>query len=239
MKKYHIADVLTLSRFFLAGVLIFFTYVGVSSGWVLLVFLLGLLTDALDGPIARTWHYPNDGKRRWWRENKRYEAHDKIADIILLISILCYVVFGLQWEIVKWISLGFGLFAIVVEIWFRLRLRNHSIKDKWIVRIVLGRRHLYATGLYILCMALLWWPTTTLFGLREVAYFCFLAAKFVLTIISVILAVFLIKEKWDRWTQVVTPLNAKTKFGLQTRKKPPKDVPRYRLDEYPHNKCEK
>lgn len=238
MKKYHIADVLTLSRIVVfSSLLIFFTFAGVGSGWALLFFVLGLLTDAADGEAARTWPYPKDGKKRWWRENKRYELHDKIADIILLASMIFYTAFGvLQWKVMIPISIVAAIAAVIVEIWRYFRIRSHGPKDKLLTKVVLRRRKAYLGGLAAFCLVLFWWPTT----LSILWYFSWygLLFKGCITVLALFMAIAVAKKKAPRLKEDVTPLDREAEFGQQTRKKPPKDAPRYRLGEYPQ-KCKK
>ena len=205
MKKYHIADVLTLSRIVIfSSLLIFFTFVGVSSGWALFVFVIGELTDALDGIVARAWPYPKDGKRRWWRENERYQLFDKVADIILLVSFLFYIVFYLHWWVVAWISVAFGVVAIIVEIWRHFRIKSHGPRDKVLTKVVLMRRWAYVIGMFLLCLMVLWWPSTL--GELLLLPFAYTMTKATLTIAGVIVAVAFIVVKKDRRSEDVTPL---------------------------------
>ena len=89
MKAYYIADILTASRFLFAGIITAMTTVAAHPAWVLLVFAIGELTDAADGPAASRWPYPDDLEQRlWWRVNKI--AFDIAADMTLGIATLAY-----------------------------------------------------------------------------------------------------------------------------------------------------
>ena len=89
LKKYHIADILTASRFIFAMVIIAFTLFAASPAKVLAVFIIGEITDAVDGPAATKWPYPEKlEKSLWWRVNK--VAFDIAADMTLGIATLIY-----------------------------------------------------------------------------------------------------------------------------------------------------
>ena len=95
MKKYHIADLLTLLRAII-GVAVFGLCILIREpiNWLVLVlFSVGELTDALDGEFARRYKYPRDRKYRWWRRKVdedlyQYELNDIYADLILGVATL-------------------------------------------------------------------------------------------------------------------------------------------------------
>ncbi len=77
----YIADALTVLRVLsAAGVLL----AALSGEWsvALCLFIVGILSDAFDGPAARRWPYTEDENQRfWWRR----DAHqfDNTADLLL------------------------------------------------------------------------------------------------------------------------------------------------------------
>lgn len=81
MKKYHIADLLTFLEVVLALAM---TIKGLPPEAVFFMFAIGELCDAFDGICARRWHYPDDGKKRWWR--KWAPELDQGSDIALLVA---------------------------------------------------------------------------------------------------------------------------------------------------------
>ena len=90
MKKYHIADILTASRFVFAMMIVAMTFFAASPAKVLAVFVIGEITDAADGPAASRWPYPEKlEKTLWWRVNK--VAFDMTADIALGVATLFYM----------------------------------------------------------------------------------------------------------------------------------------------------
>ena len=88
--KRHIADALTASRFLFAFIIIIMTIVEAHAAKVLAVFVLGELTDAIDGPAARKWHYSSYEERSLWRRRHKKEF-DIAADMALGAAALIYV----------------------------------------------------------------------------------------------------------------------------------------------------
>ncbi len=77
----YIADLLTALRFVGAGVVGYASWQGL---WVLalVAFIVGILSDAFDGPAARRWpHSPADNARLPWRKDPH--AFDNAADLAL------------------------------------------------------------------------------------------------------------------------------------------------------------
>lgn len=90
VKKYHVADLLTASRYFFAAVIILLTITAAPPVWVLAIFVIGELTDAADGPASSRWPYPDEWEKRlWWRVHK--VVFDMAADMALGIAALIYV----------------------------------------------------------------------------------------------------------------------------------------------------
>ena len=91
----YIADLLTALRFIAALV----TAIAAFSGaWTLalVAFIVGILSDALDGPMARRWPYTaEESARMWWRQRKDPHAWDNNADLVLSTCGLLSVTFGL------------------------------------------------------------------------------------------------------------------------------------------------
>ena len=133
MKKYLIADFLTLLRAII-GVVIFSLVFSLKEGrtaLVLILFSLGELTDALDGEFARRYSYPKDRKYRWWRaecevfDMHRYELNDILADLILGAATLFYIakfVSPLFGGVYIGASFGIGFFVTML-------LENEAFKD--------------------------------------------------------------------------------------------------------------
>lgn len=190
MKKYHIADLLTLTEVVMAAVVVGLAGAGADAVFALAAFLIGEICDAFDGICARKWHYPKDGKFRWWRE-KAVEI-DQLSDILLALAVLFYV--GLN------LDLGFALLVAGTAIMIAVPVQFIS---GWLARngaknladkLVLVRRYLYLVGLIILFVTLVQNASLSLFA-REVVYG-----------LTVIAALVMIVVKQNRLTQNKTPL---------------------------------
>lgn len=89
MKKYHLGDLLSATEIALTLLIIVLTCVGTSADIVIWIFVAAELCDAFDGPCARRWPYPKDGKKRWWRTH--VQAIEHISDIALLVVTAVYL----------------------------------------------------------------------------------------------------------------------------------------------------
>lgn len=149
MKKYHIADLLTLSRVFFAAAIVLFTFNGVSVGWAFLMFCIGELTDALDGPFHRRYPYPDFPKKyRFWREGNFPKIFDTGTDIALGLSFLLYVylrVNGVLAVVVSLPCIGIGFFVTAM-------IRRHPEPEyaEVIDDMIRLRRILYVCALFVL-----------------------------------------------------------------------------------------
>jgi phosphatidylglycerophosphate synthase len=125
MKKYHIADLLTASRFVWAIVLVCLVFFKIQPAmWVVLATTLALLTDALDGPAAKRWPYPNDNKYRWWRRVQKapngtfkvVACLDTPADLVLGLGLVAYTFFMVSpvWGVVLFSAVPIGLAGLFI-----------------------------------------------------------------------------------------------------------------------------
>lgn len=192
-RLYILADVLTAIRgilafaiWLIAGLVILFD--SAASVWnspdiVIWLFVIGELCDAFDGICARRWHYPDDGKKRWWRENA--SVLDQVTDIFLITATATYL--GVRLGRFDLLMLGgiVALFCIVVE-----GLKFHYYSK----RLILLRRYIYlaciALALFTLLLATSW---------NGLAKGVAIAAIF-------IVGIFLMIIKRNRLTQDVTKL---------------------------------
>jgi len=153
MKKYYLADVLTLLETVCAVTLTFMSVFHVSADYALWTFATGVICDALDGPCARAFHYPNDGKYRWWRE--KAELTDKISDLMLGIAALFYIGCCIskplgQYGFIAAFVIGCLVQVIVYPTWggiecLDLRASHPSIA----LALISIRRIMYAGGMII------------------------------------------------------------------------------------------
>jgi len=153
LKKYHIADILTASRFFFTAIILVMTFTAAPAAWVLVVFAIGELTDAADGPAAIRWPYPDELEQSLlWRRQK--VVFDIAADMALGISALIYVAlhtypFGMT-LLVGALSIGTVTQLLVV---FVLPSPDKSKFTKWLV--LLRRAFLYIPAVISVAVMLL------------------------------------------------------------------------------------
>ncbi len=192
-RLYILADVLTAIRgilafaiWLIAGLVILFD--SAASVWnspdiVIWLFVIGELCDAFDGICARRWHYPDDGKKRWWRENA--SVLDQVTDIFLITATATYL--GVRLGRFDLLMLGgiVALFCIVVE-----GLKFHYYSK----RLILLRRYIYLACIALALFTLLF--ATSWNGL----------AKGVAIAAIFIVGIFLMIIKRNRLTQDVTKL---------------------------------
>lgn len=196
---YYIADILVLARFILAallGIVAFVPWPGYSSqemvGFGLIIFLVGELTDALDGPAARRWHYPRDNKYRWWRENRMNVVLDKIADLCLSTAMVVFVFVRVSKLFAVGISCAIVPFALLVE--FELAPHLRKTDPRYRKDLLLFRRLLYVAMIYAMSLVTLW-STPWQWWM-----------KLALSLLSVFIVWLLARLKRNRLTQVDTPL---------------------------------
>lgn len=195
--QYHIADILTLCKTICTGILGVLCCTGATPEVALIIFGVGELCDAFDGICARRLaQYPNDGKYRWWRE---YAPEiDQITDIMHLSVMGIFYIFRIcpRFTYFKpWIALSVTLvIAVVCAI---IQVIATDPKNKGTARathLILGRRLLY-----LACIA-----TIVLSGLYAVTWP--IPIKVAIVVALCLGAIILIIIKWDRLTQVKTPL---------------------------------
>ena len=198
MKKYHIADMLTLLRAIIGVAILSLTFLirEPITGTILILFAVGELTDALDGEFARRYKYPRDGIDRWWRRYNdsydlyQYELNDIYADLIIGIATLIYII--------RWVDplaggvyfgamAGIGLFVLMTTESqdFRTSYRYETIEVVERIRehLILRRRRWYAWGLAII--------TLTLIVNSEIAVW----VKIILVLLGIFVGIYLVELK--------------------------------------------
>lgn len=76
----YLADLLTLTRFILASILLVLAFVGSPAENAFIVFLVAELTDTFDGTCARKWPFPKNKTPKY----RKYAAKfDMAADVLL------------------------------------------------------------------------------------------------------------------------------------------------------------
>lgn len=185
MKKY-LADILTLSRFILAIILIILAIFGGDIGAGFLVFVLAELTDAFDGTCAAKWPFPKNKVPKY----RKYAAkYDMYADALTAMAVILFFTLRVNLTAGLIILISFGLIALVIEAIVYGRLFGHpddctpnsltKRNFKLAKKIVLARRMLYVALIALVAFWLLYasaWPLTI---------------KIIITLITLIVGAFL------------------------------------------------
>lgn len=190
MKKHHLADVLSLLEILCGALIIIFIFdqrIPIHSGHIFVIFSVGQLFDAFDGIAARRWPYPQDNKRRWWREN--IEIIEYLKDIFLAFSALLFIV--------KRVDFTSGIIIVILSTAIGLICQIKIIHSppKIAAQIALTRRNYgYLPGLATIILLLLWQSPWQIF------------IKASITMLTSISAVYLWYKKENRRTEHHTRL---------------------------------
>lgn len=151
MKKY-LADILTLARFIIAVTLIILGVFGGDRGVAFLLFILGELTDALDGTCATKWPFPKNKIPKYRRYSSKY---DIVADMLLGIGMALFFINQVDLVAGLIICGGYSLLAFITDIIFYGKVIGHPDDFKsWSLSahnfklaktLILARRRLYVT----------------------------------------------------------------------------------------------
>ena len=135
----YVADALTFLRYIAAltiAVLALFIVFGDHDGlWplVMTLFIVGILSDALDGPAARQWPYRQVEERRmWWRKDSH--KWDNNADLALSSAVFGSLAFSqLSWlAAIAVLALVGGLSALIDANVQKLRQPGKFHKAEWL-----------------------------------------------------------------------------------------------------------
>ena len=171
----YLADLLTLTRFILASILLVLAFVGSPAENAFIIFLTAELTDTFDGTCARKWPFPKNKTPKY----RKYAAQfDMVSDVLLaaaqvlfctlqvnmVVGIIVIVYYTLICGILEFILYGklFGHPDNCTE--NSLTRRNFPLAKK----IVLARRYLYTICLGIVNAFILFatsWPDPVKYGL--------------------------------------------------------------------------
>ncbi len=90
---FNIPNFITFSRIIISFIVLYFIFAGFNVFYIIIAFLIGMATDALDGQIARRFNLKTDFGRKF----------DMVADRILLVSAVLAVLikFGLADSVTK------------------------------------------------------------------------------------------------------------------------------------------
>lgn len=190
--KCYLADLLTLTRFILTLALLVKCFVGGSIAAAFCLFMLGELTDALDGTLATRYPFPQGTAPRY----RRYAAkYDMWTDTLLGVAMALF--FAVRVNLIGGlaIGLGYGLLAIIIDLIIYGKLfghpddaRPHSLARRnfpLAKKIVLIRRNLYLAAMFAISVWTLYaseWPlavkhTLLAIGLLGSLFFWFFLAQ--------------------------------------------------------------
>lgn len=191
MKKYHIADALSALEIVSALTILTMIPFKVSPDIVIWLFVLGELCDAFDGPFARHFPYPDDGKYRWWRVPHTVQAIEHLSDILLL-SALGFFLLTQTNPVIRYVTLFAGVaiavFCIFIELCIKVWFKS-QLNDRQRLTLIRRRRLVYLMGIAIGIVEFIFitsWPEPI-----KTAVYCIGA------LIGIILALY----KWDRLTE--------------------------------------
>ena len=186
--KYYFADILTFTRFILAGALmilaLFVQQANIGAG--LILFIAAELTDAFDGTCATRWPFPKNKTPKYRKYAARYDMY---ADTLTVVAVLLFFINHVNLVAGLTIAISYGVLALIIEAIVYGRLfghpddcaphsltrRNFPLAKK----IILLRRNIY---LILLATITLWLLFTTTWPL---------AVKISLTILALLISIFL------------------------------------------------
>lgn len=192
MKKYLIADALSLTEIIMGLTLLVMTAVHAPADWAIWVFVAGELCDAFDGICARRWPYPDDGKLRWWRIPKVVQAIEHSSDI-LIIGALAFYLIAQSNPVVHYSTLFAGIAITVFCIWTETVIKFLRFQPPLTIdqcrMLIRRRRYVYLLGIAIGVTELIFctsWPP---------------ALKLILCFVGIAIGLALVIVKWDRFTE--------------------------------------
>lgn len=109
----YLADLLTLTRFVLAIMLIWWAFIGGSAEGAFIIFLTAELTDVFDGTCARKWPFPK-GKAPTYR--KYAATYDMVSDVLLAAAQILFVTLQVNWVIGLIIILYYVIVCGAIEL---------------------------------------------------------------------------------------------------------------------------
>lgn len=188
MKKYYTGDLFTILKVIITAFIATGAFWGFTLETVIFLFGAAELCDAVDGPCARRWKYPNDGKYRWWRT---YAPEiDKITDLMTGCAMIIYTIARVN-SVFGWLEL---LFCTIIGTFIQITVYDcsgygYNLLDKneqLALKIIHIRRFVYVVNILAAIDYLIWhtvWPNNI---------------KNILTLLMVVIGLFLLVYKRDR-----------------------------------------
>ena len=171
----YLADLLTLSRFILASILLVLAFVGSPAENAFIIFLTAELTDTFDGTCARKWPFPKNKTPKY----RKYAAlYDMVSDALLAVAHVLFCTLQVNWVVglvvIIYYTVVCGTIELIVYGKFfghpdnctknSLTKRNFPLAKK----LILTRRYLYTICLGIVNAFILFatsWPEPVKYGL--------------------------------------------------------------------------
>ena len=171
----YLADLLTLTRFILAIVLLFLAFSGGSPEAAFIVFLTAEFTDVFDGTCARKWPFPKDKTPKY----RKYAAQfDIISDVLLAAAHVLFCTLQVNFIVGSIVIFYYLIICGILEFILYGKLFGHpdnctknSLTNRnfpLAKKIVLTRRYLYTICLGIVNAFILFatsWPDPVKYGL--------------------------------------------------------------------------
>lgn len=151
----YLADILTFSRIILALALLIMSFTGAPIHAAFLVYMIGEITDALDGTCATKWPFPKN-KAPWYR---KYAAkYDMFADGFIAFAMLLFFTLRINLVAGLIIFIAYPLAATILEFIVYGKFMGHPddcTKNSLIRRnfklakvLILIRRNIYLALLF-------------------------------------------------------------------------------------------
>ena len=164
----YLADLLTFSRIILALVIIYLSSSRIEIGAILILFLIGELTDAFDGTLSAKFPFPKNKIPKY----RKYAAkYDMLADGLLAFSMLLFFTLRINFMAGLLIFLFYTVFGLIVEYTVYGKLMGHpdnctknSLMKKnfpLAKKIILIRRNIYLSLMMLVSIWALFaasWP---------------------------------------------------------------------------------
>ena len=171
----YLADILTLTRFILASILMVLAFVGSPAENAFIIFLVAELTDTFDGTCARKWPFPKDKTPKY----RTYAAQfDMVSDVLLAAAHVLFCTLPVNRVVGIIVIIYYTVVCGILEIILYGKLFGHPdncTKNSLTARnfplakkIVLARRYLYTICLGIVNAFILFatsWPMPVKIGL--------------------------------------------------------------------------
>ncbi len=171
----YLADLLTLSRFILASILLVLAFVGSPAENAFIIFLTAEFTDTFDGTCARKWPFPKNKTPKY----RKYAAlYDMVSDALLAVAHVLFCTLQVNWIVGLVVIIYYIVVCGTIELIVYGKLFGHPdncTKNSLTKRnfplakkLILTRRYLYTICLGIVNAFILFatsWPEPVKYGL--------------------------------------------------------------------------